>query len=403
MTPRDETTIAHEVAVAMLADHERVADEMLSAIAREVPEFPGIADSARVRSEVRELCDVLLTDLLSGVVRGVEPEALDTSSAEAAATRYLRDGGPIEALLHAYRVGHRVALFTTLRSGEQVPGGRAAVVRLVEPSMRHIDAVNTAVANVYVRGSQRTLSSAARVRRDIMELLLANAPNALQVARGAGIVLDPAGTHVLLVGSVATTDDPTALQALEEAVIEVFQKDCVLAVIRHHTLTALLRGTGEGAVERAEEAIRLSLGELPGQASVGIGLPTEGLGELARAREQAMVALGLTSNEQPAVGLAGMPASDYLVATADAVARSMVPDDVRALARSNNPSDLALVQTLRVYLSSGLNVQRTAKLLPAHPNTVHDRLRRLAAKTGCNVRDAEQLVRLSIELRLAAD
>lgn len=402
MNAIDEMEIARQVAALVLEDHARVADEMLSTITREVPGFPGIADSARVRSEVRELCDVLVKELLSGVVRGADPETLDTSLPEAAATRYLREGGPIEALLHAYRVGHRVALLTVLRSGEKVPGGGAAVVRLVEPSMRHIDAVNTAVADAYVRGRQRMLSSTVRVRRDVMELLLANAPHALQAAQGAGLLLDPTATHVMLVGSAGTGEDPTALQALEEAVIEVFQADLVLAVIRHHGLTALLRGHGEGAVERAEEAVRLSLEEVAGAAAIGVGLPTKGLGELTRAHDQAMVALSLTDRSLPVVALAGMPAMDYLIATADGVARSMVPHRVRALAESRHPSDLALMHTLQVYLACGLNVQQTAAMLPAHRNTVQDRLRRLGEKTGYNVHDAQQLVRLSIELSLVA-
>ena len=61
------------------------------------------------------------------------------------------------------------------------------------------------------------------------------------------------------------------------------------------------------------------------------------------------------------------------------------------------------MQTLHVYLMTGLNVQQAAAIgFPAHPNTVHHRLRRLAEKTGYSTHDAEQLLRLSIQ-RLVAD
>lgn len=117
--------------------------------------------------------------------------------------------------------------------------------------------------------------------------------------------------------------------------------------------------------------------------------------------EQAAIALGLATETRPVVALADVPVTDYLIASADRVARSMIPEPVRALAQSRRASDEALVHTLHVYLMTGLNVQQAAVMLPAHPNTVHNRLRRLAERTGYSTSDAEQLLRLSIELRLA--
>jgi DNA-binding PucR family transcriptional regulator len=196
-------------------------------------------------------------------------------------------------------------------------------------------------------------------------------------------------------------DDADALHAFEAALTKAFEPGVVFAVVRHNGVTVLLRGPIARAAERAEDAIRMSSGQRASTAAVGIGLPVHGVQQLGRAHEQAMTALGLATPERPVVALADMPVTDYLIASADRVAHSMVPDSVRALAQSGRTSDVALVQTLRAYISSGLNVQQTAASLPAHPNTVHDRLRRLAAKTGYSLHDAEQLLRLSVELRLA--
>jgi DNA-binding PucR family transcriptional regulator len=79
-----------------------------------------------------------------------------------------------------------------------------------------------------------------------------------------------------------------------------------------------------------------------------------------------------------------------------------VPPAVRTLALSNKVTDKTLVHTLGVYLANGLNVRQTAVALPAHPNTVHGRLRRLARQTGYDLRDVKQLMRLATELRLGA-
>ena len=84
------------------------------------------------------------------------------------------------------------------------------------------------------------------------------------------------------------------------------------------------------------------------------------------------------------------------------IARSLVPAAVRTLALSDKVADRMLVQTFGVYLANGLNVRQTAVALPAHPNTVHGRLRRLAQQTGYDLRDVKQLMRLATELRLGA-
>lgn len=403
MTQEKELEIARSLAANLLERHAEVAEEMVMAITREVPHYSHLTRSDALFADIREHCDGHTQAFLSSFLSGTPPEDLDIGFAEDAVTRRVRRGVPLGPVLHSFRVGHQAIWQRILRAAEQLEAGRTAAVLLVEPSIHYTDAMSTLVADVYVREQQQALTAADRLRRDVLELLLTDAARGLQAARGAGIALDPDATHHVLTATVGAVEDPHALQALEDAVTHAFATDLVLAVVRHRGVTALLRGDGEHAAERAEAAIPLSADQGATAAAFGIGLPARSLAELGRAHEQAAIALGLATETRPVVALADVSVTDYLIASADHVARSMIPEGVRALAQSKRASDMALVHTLQVYLTAGLNVQQAATMLPAHPNTVHHRLRRLAERTGYDTHDAEQLLRLSIELQLVAD
>ncbi len=400
MTQRNELELAREIAASLLESHAQLADETVAAITREVFPYSDVVAPDELIADVWEHCDAHIQAFLSSFLEDLPPEGLDISFAENAVTRRVRRGVPLEAILHSFRLGHQVTWQAILQQADRVRGGRTAAVLLVEPSIRYTDAMSTLVADVYVREQQRALTAADRLRRDVLELLLTDAARGLQAARTAGIALDPDATHHVLTATIGAVEDPHALQALEDAIVKVFETDLVLAVVRHHGVTALLTGDGAHAADRAEAAIRLSADQGATATAFGIGLPARSPLELGRAHEQATIALGMATETRPVVALADVPVTDYLIANADRVARSMIPEPVRALAQSNRASDRALVHTLYTYLMAGLNVQQAAAMLPAHPNTVHHRLRRLAERTGYDTHDAEQLLRLSIELRL---
>ncbi len=397
-----DANIAREIAGVLLDEHERIASQMTAAIDGEVTAYAATGDARRILLDVRAHCDAHITSFLSGLQAGTPPIEPDLEFVEEAIMRRVRQGIPLEAILQSFRVGHQVLWGAVIDCASSVPGGRAAAILIVQPSIRYIDTVSTRVAEVYLREQQRALADADRIRRDVLELLLAGGPRAAAAAEAAGLELDADGPHHLLAATTAPSDDRYALQTLAEEIAAAFARWAVLVVIRHHTVTALLRGNGATALDCAKQVIR-RYGDLPGPSPrIGISLPAADLGGLGRAHEQADSALRLASQVTPIIALGQMPALDYLVAGADHVARSLVPSAVRALALSTKKTDVALVKTFDAYLASGLNVQQTAATLPAHPNTVHDRLRRLTERTGYDLRDVEQLMRLATELRLGA-
>jgi DNA-binding PucR family transcriptional regulator len=64
--------------------------------------------------------------------------------------------------------------------------------------------------------------------------------------------------------------------------------------------------------------------------------------------------------------------------------------------QSHRASD-ALIPTLRCYLANGRSTSRAAKVLEVHPNTVNNRLERIAQLTNGSLDDTDHL----LDLRLA--
>jgi DNA-binding PucR family transcriptional regulator len=87
---------------------------------------------------------------------------------------------------------------------------------------------------------------------------------------------------------------------------------------------------------------------------------------------------------------------DYLLTVADDTARRLIPDKLRAVVEQ----EPELLATLEAYADCDLNVRRTAGVLGLHPNTVHDRLRRLGDKVGTDARRVHAVVDLLITARL---
>jgi len=398
-----DSEIAERIVARLSDEYERIAQDTLTAIVGEISAYEESDDARAVLADLRAHCEANIRAFLTNVQDGGVPAGNEAAFVEDAIVRRVRQGIPLDAILHAFRIGHQIVWSAIIDEAGRIPGGRAAAILLVQPSMRYIDDVSTRVADVYLSEQQRAVADADRIRRDALELLLSGSSAALGAVRAAGIDLDPQEPHHILHATLRpAAGTPQALQALADDIAGTFGRDALLVVVRHDTITALVRGPGTGDTERAAAIITRHEGTPGSAVRIGVGLATDDLAGLARAHEEAGSALRLTSDARPLLVLGEMPALDYLHAVADDTARRLVPAAVRALAVSASPTDAALVHTFDVYVLCGLNVQRTAAALPAHANTVHDRLRRLTERTGYDLRNVEHVMRLATELRLGA-
>jgi hypothetical protein len=393
---RDPDELAVDSIVkSALRDHALIATEMAAQIVAQVDAYQHVPDRQEVLLDTERSCDAHIQNFLRSVERSSESLGLDFTAASVA--ERVQQAIPLEAVLHAYRVGHHV-LWTYIRDRAQdFERGPVAITELVDPMLRYIDEVSTVVAEGYLREQQHALADADRVRRDVLEQLLTQAPEALDSASAQGIELDTEAPHHILLARRAVQEHGD-LRAICNEIARLFENDAPLVVIRQETATALVRGDDRSTLDRARRLADVFLGTE--RIRVGVSLTSTALG-LGEACKQAERALQFAVDTEPVVALGGMASINYLVAAADDVARALVPPEVALLASSSRPADEVLISTFEVYVENGLNVQRTATALPAHPNTVHSRLKRLAERTGYDLRDQRDILRLVVDLQLA--
>jgi hypothetical protein len=104
------------------------------------------AEDAHIRSFLRSLQDP------------TPPDELDLGFVEQAIMRRVRQGVPLEAIHHAFRIGHLVLWAAGVDHASGISGGRAAAILIVQPSIRYIDTVSTRVAEAYLREQQGALA-----------------------------------------------------------------------------------------------------------------------------------------------------------------------------------------------------------------------------------------------------
>lgn len=400
--------LAIEILDRLASRHDQLADQVFTAVTAEIGDYGshfgqdvgGSRDSAGFWDDVRDFGDAHIREAMkSARTDGIpEPQVLDF--VREVTIRRIDQGVPLDAILHAFRVGHRVVWGAVLAEADTLSNGREAVVELTVPFMRYVDAVSTCIAATYVTQQHRMEAAADRAARNLLEMLMTADEAAPDAARSAGLqVEDP---HLVMVGTAP--GDSEGLRRLEEDLLSTFDRQKSLVVIKEGEVTCLIP-VGQDEPDEVAEQCRLGLLQTStgrsSQYKLGISVPCEGLAGIAPAHQQARAALALASGETPVVYLGGMEVLDYLVAKQDQVASALIPNAVQELADSDGVMDRALVETLFAYVESDMNVKRTAAILPAHPNTVHYRLNRLDERTGRSHRNVRQMTELAVTVRLA--
>jgi sugar diacid utilization regulator len=120
---------------------------------------------------------------------------------------------------------------------------------------------------------------------------------------------------------------------------------------------------------------------------------------LPRALQEATTALDFASVENRVVQFAGLPIRGLLVHRGTEHVKSTPPNWVAVLVKSDAAAGGVLIDTLRAVADADLNMQKAARILGRHPNTVYTRLERIRQLTGLDGQRYHDLT----ELLLGAD
>lgn len=378
-----------------------VALRLVSVMRTEIPEYaglmgPGGSASPEFQREVLEHALEHVDAFIRCARSGKAPEGEELDFVRRRAETRARELLPLDALTQAYLIGQRVWWETLVELAGDDTDDLRALADLTTATFRYTHAITAAVADTYAQIRQGLSADRDRSRRDLLDSLLAAGEDlpAELLRRAKQLGLDPAAAHVV---AVAVPAEPAPLRLLAETIAwhSGIEPASVFAVPRHDEVIALLAGDPlevRAAMERGAAHLLRAHGV---RMLAGVGTRSPGLGSVAMGYREAHQALQHAVPGRPVVALTELTLFDHLTATADPSARHLVAEEVRRLA-----DEPALVETLRAYAASDLNVAETARRLVVHANTVHYRLGRVQQISRRDPRRFSDLVEMLAALRL---
>ena len=375
-----------EVVATLVAEIEPRIDELAGRMAQEIhaaiPEVertPGLLDATRASCRANLI--LLFARMRQGAdprVGGVPAEALEYAQA------FVRQGVSLATLLRTYRVGHALAwrLLLDLAVARVADQAMLSQVLLYWNwfSYAYVDAVSDTLTREYTEERERWVRSAAAIRADTVNALLAGRMTDAQEA-GRRLRYALARRHVAFVVWGESRDLGAPGQAALERVgmrcaMELGAPDALLVSLGPDLLAGWI-GFNRDLDLRRLERVPAAPGETPG-AWIAFGAPGSGVDGFRGSHAEALLARRVAR-------LAGQPSGTVTryedvallaLLTEDLDhARRFVTQELGPLAGDDEPTR-RLAATLRVYFEEGSSPARVSRRLGVHENTVTYRLRR---------------------------
>ena len=401
-----------------------LADEIIAAIAREVPDY-----ARAMEGEFGQVVRVAIERALGRFIDLIEDPASDDGRGRAAYVDLgrgeMRAGRSLDALLSAYRLGSRLAWRRFVEAG--VAGGLdpGAIYALGEAIFAYIDELSAESAEGYAEEQSAAAGERQRLRRRLVRLLAQDAA--------------PSEETILAAAAAAAWPLPRTVAALVTAPGAAADATEVAG----GTTSGAPASGGAGSVgatpaspdEAAEsDALAARLARRIGEEAIGAGIERLAVvlvpdaGAPARARRLTAAAQGRPAALGPAVplALAGLSvrravATHALLADGRLGERAFAraEEHLHALVIAADPAlgaELAqqrlaplqtladgprarLTETLRAWLDRPGQVQAVAAELGVHPQTVRYRVKQLRELFGDRLEDPEARFELGLALR----
>ncbi len=312
----------------------------------------------------------------------------------------------VTEFVQAFYVGERVLWDTALGLADDEASRRAALV-LASHLPRYFEVATTHAAEVYLETQEQLAATGERIRRDLLEDLLAGrelepGPR-LDAARAAGLV-DESSVVVISATPSRTPSDEQLLRGGAAALARAIGgRMPPLAVVRQDEIVVVVpaaEGLPDTVVPRLVEVQnRLADAGLP--LAVAISTAVNGLAQIPDAYRESSTIRIARGSAPGVVALSELSAFEYLTLRADPTTGRLIPRAVHEFVAQDLAEGGPLIATLREYVACDLNARRAADNLHIHVNTAHYRLSRIAERTGYDLRSVSDLIEILIAARLA--
>ncbi len=380
---------------------DQLGAQMLARIRAEILPYARTQDE-QLLADVADQC-LRHARLLPAVLRMRRvPTREELAFARTAAKRRVRDGVPLDAFLHAFRVAHGVMWEAIADELSTTGAGEQLAFPLVSALIEYFDVASMQVAEAYASEQQRVHALADRARRDLVENLLLGRVEPIGRPYPAAPGLDPTGPIAVIVARLAGTRTPEdALQHVADAIAASSRghTGCALAVARQAEVVALVAAGGSVAdgLVRARESLRERRGV---EMVAGMSSRVSGFAGVRRGYLEAEHALQRAAITRPIVDVAEIGAFDYLLMSADATTRAVIASRGAGLASLPDGERGIVAETVTALVEEDLSISRAARRLGLHPNTVRYRIDRIIEITGRDPRRFQDALELACVLRV---
>ncbi|HJQ07205.1 MAG TPA: helix-turn-helix domain-containing protein [Nocardioides sp.] len=395
------TSLVGEIVAAVESGLDDLVATSVDRFWEQVPAYAANADPglrANVMTHTRAIYVAVLDTLRAG--RPAVREDFPITAEQA--TLRLQAGLELADFLAAFRIG-QVTLWESVVEVARTPRLRDAALEVATHLMQVIELGSTVASEAFLAAQQAELAEGDRVRRDLVEDLLAGRePAGPRSALALSCGLDRATPLVVV---VAVPDAPLrpgqGLRSALGTVRAVIGEDRGVAVIRQDQIVALLPATGDGSrAVRDLKRVHSQVGRQGLRMVVGMSTVHPGLSGVPEAYREAVVARDSLGGAAGVQALSMLSTLDYMVLRDDPTARRLIRPELRHFVEEDLAREGVMVRTLMAYVDSDLNAKTAAERLHVHVNTAYYRLERIAERTGCDLRNFRELEELVIAVRL---
>ncbi|HUJ33757.1 MAG TPA: helix-turn-helix domain-containing protein [Solirubrobacteraceae bacterium] len=312
----------------------------------------------------------------------------------------------VSEFVQAFYVGERVLWDTALALAHDDESRRAALA-LASHLPRYFEVATTHAAEVYLETQEQLAATGERIRRDLLEDLLAGrelepGPR-LDAARTAGLG-DGSSFVVISATPCGPPSDEQLLRGGAAALARAIGgRTPPLAVVRQDEIVVVVPAADrlDGAIAPRLSKVQRRLADAGLPLAVAVSTTVSGLAQIPDAYRESIAARLARGSAPGVIALSELSAFEYLTLGADPTASRLIPPAVHEFVAQDMADAGALIATLREYVACDLNARRAAENLHIHVNTAHYRLSRIAERTGCDLRRVSDLIEILIAARLA--
>jgi DNA-binding PucR family transcriptional regulator len=383
---------------------DQVVDETVRRIWAEIPAYSALSAPA-LAGDVRDHVAKHLEALVQ-ILRRDEPAAREDLLFTRRHTAARVGRIPIADYMQAFRIFLDVMWHDLLEEAKDEVSSRA-VLALVGLVIDYVNLATTYAAELYGEIEQLEAAGGERVRRDLLEDLVAGRPVApgpgQDAARESGLA-----PNVPCLVAVALPRSPALDEQVLRSAAGAIGRACAgrlmpLTVLRRDEIVVVAR-VHDGDAGRTVAELKATHQRLARQKvdlAVGLSTPQPGIAGVAAGYVEARGAADSVGPQGGVLALSAMSALDYLISFRDPTAHRLISRAVHQFIRDDLDRGGVLAETLIAYFESDLNVTAMSRRLHIHANTAHHRLNKIAEQTGLDLRRLADVLDLVVAIRLA--